>query len=354
MSPKGTLVEELWSLVAWHRERCAEYRRLLELFHPLSPPEHGMEQLPWLPVSLFKSHRLLSIPEDQVFRELSSSGTQGPRSRIVLDRATASAQTQALALSLRGLLGPSRLPMLIVDRESILRSNGGVTARTAGVLGMMTFGREHFFLLDEQECPRLDELKAWLSRHGGAPFFVFGFTALVWQGLRAAAEADRSSDGSGLDLSQGILVHGGGWKRLIEQAVDREAFGRTLTQATGLSRIHNFYGMVEQIGTVFLEGEDGLMHPSPYGELLIRDPITLRPSAEGQPGLVQALSVLPRSYPGHSLLTEDLGTWHRVDTPRGRAWRILGRLPRAEARGCSDTLAPRPASPVDSRAEAAS
>ena len=342
MSPTEPLADELWALVDWHRQRCEPYRRLLELFHPSPPADRGLSELPCLPVSLFKSHRLLSVPEEQVFRELSSSGTQGPPSRIVLDRATASAQTQALSRSLRALLGPARLPMLIVDRESILRPQGGVTARTAGVLGMMTFGRDHLFLLDEQEQPRLPELHAWLARHGGAPFFAFGFTGLVWQGLRAAAELDLARGGPGPDLSQGILLHGGGWKRLIAQAVDRDSFRQPPGRLTGLTRIHDFYGMVEQIGTVYLEGPDGLLHPSPYGELIIRDPITLRPCPEGQPGLVQALSVLPRSYPGHSLLTEDIVSWPRADTPRGRAWRIHGRLPRAEARGCSDTLVSRP------------
>jgi hypothetical protein len=51
--------------------------------------------------------------------------------------------------------------------------------------------------------------------------------------------------------------------------------------------------------------------------------------------------MLPESYPGHSILTEDLGRITAVDTcPCGRlgkALRIEGRVPKAELRGCSDT-----------------
>jgi len=59
--------------------------------------------------------------------------------------------------------------------------------------------------------------------------------------------------------------------------------------------------------------------------------------------VIQVLSVLPRSYPGHSLLTEDVGALlGEDDCPCGRLGRTLrvdGRLKSAEPRGCSDTHA---------------
>ena len=63
----------------------------------------------------------------------------------------------------------------------------------------------------------------------------------------------------------------------------------------------------------------------------------------GQSGVIQTLSVLPRSYPGHSLLTEDLGTIYGIDNcncgRKGTYFSIEGRIPSAELRGCSDTHA---------------
>jgi hypothetical protein len=62
----------------------------------------------------------------------------------------------------------------------------------------------------------------------------------------------------------------------------------------------------------------------------------------GQPGLIQVISALPKSYPGHSLLTEDIGVLEGVDDSpegwKGKYFRILGRAKKAELRGCSDTF----------------
>jgi hypothetical protein len=75
--------------------------------------------------------------------------------------------------------------------------------------------------------------------------------------------------------------------------------------------------------------------------VIIRDPETWQPVAIGQSGIVEVVSLLPWSYPGHALLTEDVGILHGVDDcscGRKGAWfEVTGRVPKAEIRGCSDT-----------------
>ena len=60
-------------------------------------------------------------------------------------------------------------------------------------------------------------------------------------------------------------------------------------------------------------------------------------------GYIQLVSVLPHSYPGHSLLTEDEGIIEGEDDcpcgRKGKYIKILGRVKNAEIRGCSDTYA---------------
>ncbi|MFI7417681.1 acyl-protein synthetase [Nonomuraea sp. NPDC049684] len=324
------LAGELAALTERHRRACPPYRRILDAIGA-HPPYERVADLPWLPVRLFKTHELRSVPAEAVFRVLTSSGTTGQRpSRVYLDREAAAAQPRMLAATLRAVLGERRLPMLIVDGRSVVRGPA-LSARGAGVLGMMNFGRDHTFVLDEQGEVDAAAVEAFLARHGGEPFLVFGFTFMVWLYLL----------GLGADLSQGVLIHSGGWKRLAEQAVDNDAFRRRLASECGLTRVHNFYGMVEQIGTVFLEGPggDGLYCPD-FADVVIRDPGTWREVPPGEPGLIEVVSTLPTSYPGHALLTEDLGMVHGVDDGHwpGKRFTVLGRLPRAEARGCSDTF----------------
>ncbi len=330
------LLPELVALTGHHREHSTEYRRLLDaLDHPAGRGYAAVADLPWLPVRMFKHHTLRSIAEDEVFKVLTSSGTTGDVSRIYLDKEAAGTQQRMLSATIRTVTGPRRIPMLLVDTRALFKNRASFSARGAGVLGMMNFGRDHAFALDEQERPDPAAVKEFLARHGDRPFLIFGFTYMVWLYLYELARTES------LDLSNGILVHSGGWKRLADQAVDNAEFRRRLATDTGLVRSHNFYGMVEQIGTVYLEGPSGgSLYCPDFADVIVRDPQTWAEAPIGTPGVVEVVSTLPRSYPGHVLLTEDLGVVYGIDDGDwpGKRFAILGRLPRAEARGCSDTF----------------
>ena len=76
---------------------------------------------------------------------------------------------------------------------------------------------------------------------------------------------------------------------------------------------------------------------------IVRRPDTWEPCELGEEGVIQVQSLLPTSYPGHSVLTEDWGVVDYVDKGLdgrfGQAVRILGRVPKAELRGCSEVIA---------------
>ncbi len=146
---------------------------------------------------------------------------------------------------------------------------------------------------------------------------------------------------TGVDLSRATLVHSGGWKKLIDQSVSKPDFKQALSDALGIERVHDFYGMVEQVGSVYFECDAGFFHPPNFADVIMRDPETWEPAEPGLPGVVEVVSLLPHSYPGHALLTQDLGIVHGVDDcacgRMGRRFTIEGRVPKAEVRGCSDT-----------------
>ena len=99
--------------------------------------------------------------------------------------------------------------------------------------------------------------------------------------------------------------------------------------------------MVEQTGTIYMECRCGRLHAPVWADVLIRNPKNFSLAPQGEKGLIQVVSVLPRSYPGHSLLTEDEGAiLGEDDCPcgrKGKTFAIYGRIQRAELRGCSDT-----------------
>ncbi len=168
------------------------------------------------------------------------------------------------------------------------------------------------------------------ENHANDELFIFGFTHLVWEFVQSLEEGE-------LSLPKGILVHGGGWKKLQDQAVSKELFQQEIEKKLGITHCHNYYGMVEQVGSIFMECSFGRLHSPTFADLILRDPVSWQPNEEG---VIQLLSALPTSYPGHSLLTEDLGRLIGIDDcpcgRKGKTFEILGRVPRAEIRGCSN------------------
>ena len=145
-----------------------------------------------------------------------------------------------------------------------------------------------------------------------------------------------------LNLREATFFHGGGWKKIAEtDQVTKEHFKEAINYRLGARKIHDYYGMAEQTGSILVECENGFMHTSMYSEVIIRDPQTHEVCDSNVIGLVETISLLPKSYPGHVLLTEDLGRRIGIDNCEcgklGSYFLIEGRIKRAEIRGCSDT-----------------
>lgn len=324
-------------LTAHHRKNSQFYAKIIDSFHnPLVADCH--ESVPFLPVRLFKNLDLLSVPRDEVFKTLTSSGTSGHSvSKIFLNRDNASMQTRVLGSIVSNYVGKQRSPMLIVDAEDILTDRAKFSARAAGVLGFSMYGRGHAYALDSSMILKLDVIDEFCNKFRDSGIYSFGFTFVVWKFLYQYLEKINAK----LDFgSKSILIHGGGWKKLVDESVSNDIFKGRLLERTGLQHIHSYYGLVEQTGSIYMECEHGNLHSSNYSDVIIRDPITFTPCKVGEQGLVQVLSVLPFSYPGHSLLTEDVGVLRgEDDCPCGRMgkyFHVHGRMKSAEVRGCSD------------------
>ena len=99
-------------------------------------------------------------------------------------------------------------------------------------------------------------------------------------------------------------------------------------------------GMIEQIGSIFIECKKcEHLVTSIFSDILIRDE-KFKLVKNGQKGLIQLLSLLPTSYPGHNILTEDIGEIIGEDNCKcglkGKYFLVHGRAKNSEIRGCSN------------------
>lgn len=334
------LTERLLELTEYHYDNCKEYRQILDCLSFHANKVKDYYDLPFLPVSLFKDLKLLSVEENEVFKTMTSSGTTGQAvSKIYLDKNTAANQQKTLVKIVSDYTGSARMPMLIIDSPSVVKDRAMFSARGAGILGFSIFGSDKVYALKDDMSIDYDAIQAFLDKHQGRNILLFGFTFMIWQHFYK----ELLNSDTRIDLSKGILIHGGGWKKLASEAVSKEEFKHSLKAVCGLEHVHDYYGMVEQTGCIYMECEQGHLHTSIFSDVITRRSKDFTPCDIGETGIIQVVSMLPESYPGHSLLTEDEGViLGEDDCPcgrKGKYFKINGRLKNAEIRGCSDTYA---------------
>lgn len=338
---KKLLTERLFELTRNHIVNCKEYANMLDSVSFDIDKAESYEDLPFLPVRMFKELDLKSVSDEEIVKTMTSSGTTGQRtSKIYLDRTTSSNQQKTMVKIVSHYTGSSRMPMIIIDSPSVLKDRNKFSARGAGILGFSIFGSKKIYALDEDMKLDVEGITAFLEQNKGQKIFLFGFTFMIWQYFYKELVRLKEK-GVSFDLSNGIMIHGGGWKKLVSETVSPEEFHLRLKDACGLDRIHDYYGMVEQTGCIYMQCECGHLHASIFSDVVARRPNDFSVCDYGEPGILQVLSTIPESYPGHSLITEDEGViLGEDDCPcgrKGKYFKINGRIAKAEIRGCSDT-----------------
>jgi len=335
---KKIILNRISELTELHYVRCETYKKIVSVFGFKLTDFETIEDAPYIPARAFKEYELKSISEEEKFKTMRSSGTSGQnRSKIILNKETASKQSKILAEISSDVIGSKRLPMLIIDAESTIKNRNNFSARAAGVLGFSMFGSKKMFALDDELNIKLEEVIAFIEANSSKPLLIFGFTFIIWKYFVKELIA-RSIK---LNVNNAILIHGGGWKKIQNEAVSSADFNDIVKDYLGVSRVANYYGMVEQTGSIYMECESGHLHTTKYNDIIIRNEQTLEPMANDAIGLVEVVSTIPESYPGHCILTEDLGRVIGVDDcncgRQGKYFEILGRAEQSEVRGCSDT-----------------
>jgi hypothetical protein len=330
--------------LAYACERNPRFRNYVEQWPTDFRVADKISDLPYLPVGVFKtSPPLALVGADDVKRTLSSSATTGQvPSRIVLDAATARRMAKGVTTIIRDFIGPARRPYLVIDTPENLAAQAELGARGAAIQALGSFATEVVSCLhpghNGDSSVDLEKLLACAAKWKDSEVLVYGFTYVIWTNLVQPLQRQ----GITLDVPNVRVLHSGGWKRLHEQAVTRDAFTRGVASIFGCSpyRVIDYYGMVENVGVIYPDCDHGNKHVPAFADVIVRDPLTLAPVKAGQRGLIQVCSVLPTSFPGFLLLTEDMAEVIDYDGcpcgRRGISFRFAGRAPKAEVRGCGN------------------
>ncbi|MDT3427994.1 phenylacetate-coenzyme A ligase PaaK-like adenylate-forming protein [Paenibacillus forsythiae] len=343
------LLKGMRKLTAWHQERCTEYARFLYGSRVSLDDVEQIEQLPYLPTSIFKRFELKSVADVDIpkLKSVQSSSTSsGVPSRIFVDESTSIRQKKSVQLIFDSYLGTRRRPYIIFDAMETARGKNSMSARGAAIMSLMGYASKFYFVMDIQDGQlvlneeRLSE--AVQAAKAAGDFIAYGFTYILYQAHEKLQGMSLSFEGFG---NQTFLIHSGGWKKLQSLAVDKEIFNQTISSVWTVSpnQVIDFYGLVEQTGVIYPDCPYGNKHVPYYADVIIREPHTLQTLQPGETGLLQLMNLLPLAGPNHSVITDDLGKIiHIDDCPcgrKGKAFRFNGRAPKAEIRGCGDVYA---------------
>lgn len=336
-----TKLSYLRKLTHFHFENCLAYSKILQMLNFKVQEIDSLEDFPYLPISIFKTLDLVTLEPGALseYKVLHSSGTtSSKRSKIFLSKQNSREQSKALSWIVQSLLGPIRKPMLIIDSEGIIGNKNEYSARGAAVQGFSMFGINHQFALDESMNLNYSIIDSFLKENGNREFIVLGFTSVLWNNFLQEIIREKRN----YDFSNGIVIHGGGWKKLQDVGVDNAELRDSLKKTLGINRVVNYYGMAEQTGSIFFECNRGFFHTNPFNDIQIRNYTSFNVNSKNEPGLIQVFSLLPTSYPGHSILTEDQGIIPNFEEcpcgQMGKPFKVLGRIPNVEMRGCSDVI----------------
>ncbi|SMG41868.1 LuxE/PaaK family acyltransferase [Dethiosulfovibrio salsuginis] len=297
-------------------------------------------KLPPLFVEVMKYHRFLSIPEDQVALNLTSSGTGGQVTQALFDQA-----------------GVDRIQRI---SRTIFRDIGFCSDRPAGYL-MFSYAREDAGAVgtswsDEQEmaCAPVSEAR-WLLRRGDDGVFGFdpeeaanglvelsergpvrllGFPAFIFQMLE---ELDHQGRSLKVDRDS-FVIAGGGWKNHAGLPMTQDDFARELERRIGLPRenVRDLYGMVEH-GIPYCSCPEGHHHVPVFAKVAVRHPLTLDTMPLGEEGLLHLISPWNVAQPNCSVLSTDLVVLGE-DCPcgvKGQYIRSIRRGGKKKHKGCA-------------------
>lgn len=292
------------------------YRQYSELVHKHPGNVHRQEDIPFLPISFFKTEKVRTLFHPENRKEaliFESSGTTGATtSRHYI--ADAALYQRSFSAGFRQFYGEPKNWCILALLPSYLERNNSSLVYMANELMQQSGHPANGFFLDEFDelHKRLKQLEAQQQ-----PTLLIGVSFALLD----------FSEQFPIPLKHTRVLETGGMKGR-KRELTREELHAVLCERFGLAHIHSEYGMTELLSQAYAQ-EKGLFTSSHTMRALIReqdDPLTITTTGRGALNIIDLANIYSCCF----IATEDAG---RVYAD-GR-FEVLGRLDNADARGCS-------------------
>ena len=298
---------------ATHCQIYADYLRLLQTD---TDQVQAPEQIPHLPIELFKTHLVycgLEAPEIT----FTSSATTGmvPAQHAVAYRAL---YEESFSRTFRQFMGaPSDYSLLALLPSYLERQGSSLVYMVDKLMQQARAPHSGYYLYNHEELHH----KLILLREEGLPVLLIGVSFALLD----------FAESFPLDFPRLKIIETGGMKGR-GQELSRTDLHRRLTQGFDTTQIYSEYGMAELLSQAYAS-EDGLFRTPPWMQVSIRD--LHNPFRRLPPGRRGGINIidLANRYSCAFIETQDLGIAHP-----NQSFEVLGRIPYSELRGCNMLL----------------
>lgn len=272
------------------------------------------KDIPFLPISFFKSHSVISS-DQPVAITFSSSGTTGQiTSKHLVQDLSIYEDSYNKAFEL--FYGKACDYCILALLPSYLERDGSsLIYMVDDLLKQSSHPKTGYFLHNHEELYQtLEELKSTKQKTIliGVTYALLDFTEQYQ-----------------IDFPELIVMETGGMKGKRKEMV-RAELHQLLCKSFGVKSIHSEYGMTELLSQGYSNG-DGIFQCPPWMKILLRDtsdPLTILSSAHTTGGInvIDLANVNSCSF----IATQDLGKIHGENR-----FEIMGRFDNADIRGCN-------------------
>jgi hypothetical protein len=304
--------QEANSLFRFQYEHNALYRQWCNLLGVDAQNELPMHQVPFLPISFFKTHRIVStgFNEQAIFE--SSGTTQTINSKHFVKDIELYRESFIKAFEL--FYGDIKEWCIIGLLPSYLERKGSSLIMMVDEMIKLSGHERSGFYLNEHE--KLASTLLELEEEGQKTLLI-GVTF----GLLDFAEQYK------LQLNHTIIMETGGMKGRRKEMTRNEVHD-VLKESFGVENIHSEFGMTELLSQAYSKGNGRFVCP-PWMKVLVRDeedPLLVREHGKGILNIID----LANAYSCSFIATDDVGIVHADGS-----FEVQGRLDSSDIRGCS-------------------